>query len=37
MEVVRIKLNQALGSLTMPLSKEAADTLKDAFPPSNGK
>ncbi|KAJ5286667.1 hypothetical protein N7478_002353 [Penicillium angulare] len=34
-DTVRIKLTQALGSLTIPLSKETAFTLKDILPPSN--
>ncbi|KAJ5142256.1 uncharacterized protein N7443_006975 [Penicillium atrosanguineum] len=33
-DTVRIKLTQALGSLTIPLSRETAATVKDAFPPS---
>ncbi|KAJ5815383.1 hypothetical protein N7474_007160 [Penicillium riverlandense] len=34
-DLVRIKLTQALGSLTIPLSKETAATLNDTFPPSD--
>ncbi|KAJ5949197.1 hypothetical protein N7454_000781 [Penicillium verhagenii] len=34
-DAVRIKLTQALGGLTIPLSKETAATVKDTFPPSN--
>ncbi|OKP11796.1 Fumitremorgin C monooxygenase [Penicillium subrubescens] len=36
LDTVRIKLTQALGSLTIPLSIESAATLKGTFPPSNG-
>ncbi|KAJ5564247.1 hypothetical protein N7513_000489 [Penicillium frequentans] len=36
LDSVRIKLTQALGGLTIPLSKETAVTVKDAFPPSDG-
>ncbi|KAJ6041518.1 hypothetical protein N7460_006908 [Penicillium canescens] len=33
--VARTQLTQALGSLSIPLSKETGATVKDAFPPSN--
>ncbi|KAJ5670050.1 uncharacterized protein N7477_005413 [Penicillium maclennaniae] len=35
-DTVRIKLTRALGSLTIPLTRETAATVKDAFPPSKG-
>ncbi|KAJ5703643.1 hypothetical protein N7493_011568 [Penicillium malachiteum] len=35
LDSVRIKLTQALGGLTIPLSKETAATVKDTFPISN--
>ncbi|KAJ5662701.1 hypothetical protein N7462_011627 [Penicillium macrosclerotiorum] len=34
-DLVRVKLTQALGSLTIPLSKETAATVEDIFPTSN--
>ncbi|KAJ5884561.1 hypothetical protein N7504_012133 [Penicillium tannophilum] len=35
LDSVRIKLTQALGGLTIPLSKETAVTVEDAFPPAD--
>ncbi|KAJ5627427.1 hypothetical protein N7528_004854 [Penicillium herquei] len=35
LDSVRIKLTQALGGLTIPLSRETAATVKDTFPISN--
>ncbi|KAJ5350884.1 hypothetical protein N7541_008611 [Penicillium brevicompactum] len=34
-EVVRTKLTQALGSLSIPLSKESSSTVKEALPPTD--
>ncbi|KAJ5655869.1 hypothetical protein N7507_007819 [Penicillium longicatenatum] len=35
LDAVRVKLTQALGGLTIPLSKETAATVKDTFTPSD--